>query len=40
MLTRVLRIILEILLDHPSDTYVFTMKMEIMLVPTSNKLLV
>ncbi|GKC25723.1 retrotransposon protein, putative, unclassified [Tanacetum coccineum] len=39
MLTRVLRIILEILLDHPSDTYVFTMKMEIMLVPTSNKLL-
>ncbi|GKB28312.1 hypothetical protein Tco_0867713 [Tanacetum coccineum] len=24
---------------HPSDTYVFTMKMEILLEPTSNKLL-
>ncbi|GJV30353.1 hypothetical protein Tco_1386801 [Tanacetum coccineum] len=26
--------------EHPSDTYVFTMKMEILLEPTSNKLLV
>ncbi|GKD43119.1 retrovirus-related pol polyprotein from transposon TNT 1-94 [Tanacetum coccineum] len=37
---RVLRIILEILPEHPSDTQVFTMKMEILLEPTSNKLLV
>nr|GEV15944.1 hypothetical protein [Tanacetum cinerariifolium] len=37
---RVLRIILEILPEHPSDTYVFTVKMEILLEPTSNKLLV
>ncbi|GJZ95498.1 hypothetical protein Tco_0667832 [Tanacetum coccineum] len=27
-------------LEHPSDTYVFTMKMEILLEPTSNKLMV
>nr|GEY90027.1 putative reverse transcriptase domain-containing protein [Tanacetum cinerariifolium] len=40
LLTRVLRIILEILPEQPSDTYVFTMKMEILLEPTSNKLLV
>ncbi|GKA62790.1 hypothetical protein Tco_0762309 [Tanacetum coccineum] len=38
MLTRVLRIILVFLLEHPSDTKVFTMKMEILLEPTSNKL--
>ncbi|GKF27338.1 hypothetical protein Tco_0083232, partial [Tanacetum coccineum] len=25
---------------HPSDTYVFTMKIEILLEPTSNKLMV
>nr|GEV86673.1 retrovirus-related Pol polyprotein from transposon TNT 1-94 [Tanacetum cinerariifolium] len=31
---------LEILPEHLSDTYVFTMKMEILLEPTSNKLLV
>ncbi|GKA46815.1 retrovirus-related pol polyprotein from transposon TNT 1-94 [Tanacetum coccineum] len=37
---RVLRIILVILPEHPSDTYVFTMKMEILLEPTSNKLMV
>ncbi|GJY59272.1 hypothetical protein Tco_0459164 [Tanacetum coccineum] len=37
---RVLRIIPVILPEHPSDTYVFTMKMEILLEPTSNKLLV
>nr|GEV94272.1 copia protein [Tanacetum cinerariifolium] len=36
----VLRIILEILPEHLSDTYVFTMKMEILLEPSSNKLLV
>ncbi|GKD43178.1 hypothetical protein Tco_1267823 [Tanacetum coccineum] len=36
---RVLRIILVILPEHPSDTYVFTMKMEILLEPTSNKLM-
>ncbi|GJT65717.1 uncharacterized mitochondrial protein-like protein [Tanacetum coccineum] len=29
-----------ILPEHPSDTYVFTVKMEILLEPTSNKLLV
>ncbi|GJT54221.1 hypothetical protein Tco_0989275 [Tanacetum coccineum] len=40
MLTRVLRIILVIVPEHPSDTYVLTMKMEILLEPTSNKLLV
>ncbi|GJY03848.1 hypothetical protein Tco_0369788 [Tanacetum coccineum] len=39
MLTRVLRIILVIVPEHPSDTYVLTMKMEILLEPTSNKLL-
>ncbi|GJZ64150.1 hypothetical protein Tco_0620571 [Tanacetum coccineum] len=33
---RVLRIILLILPEYQSDTYVFTMKMEILLVPTSN----
>nr|GEU63571.1 hypothetical protein [Tanacetum cinerariifolium] len=27
-------------IEHPSDTYVFTMKMEILLEPTTNKLLV
>ncbi|GJY60994.1 hypothetical protein Tco_0461651 [Tanacetum coccineum] len=37
---RVLRIILVILPEHPSDTKVFTMKMEILLEPTSNKLIV
>ncbi|GJU07104.1 copia protein [Tanacetum coccineum] len=40
LLTRVLRIILVILPEHPSDTYVLTMKMEILLEPASNKLLV
>ncbi|GJV87720.1 hypothetical protein Tco_1531658 [Tanacetum coccineum] len=39
MLTRVLCIILVIVPEHPSDTYVLTMKMEILLEPTSNKLL-
>ncbi|GJY05194.1 reverse transcriptase domain-containing protein [Tanacetum coccineum] len=39
MLTRVLRIILVIVPEHRSDTYVFTMKMEILLEPASNKLL-
>nr|GEV38643.1 Gag-Pol polyprotein [Tanacetum cinerariifolium] len=37
---RVLRIILEILPEHLSNTQVFTMKMEILLEPTSNKLLI
>nr|GFA11266.1 uncharacterized mitochondrial protein AtMg00810-like [Tanacetum cinerariifolium] len=37
---RVLRIFLENLPKHPSDTKVFTVKMEILLEPTSNKLLV
>nr|GEX49345.1 reverse transcriptase domain-containing protein [Tanacetum cinerariifolium] len=37
---RVLRIFLENLPEHLSDTKVFTMKMEILLEPTSNKLLV
>ncbi|GJZ39573.1 hypothetical protein Tco_0586136 [Tanacetum coccineum] len=37
---RVLRIILVILPEHQSDTKVFTVKMEILLEPTSNKLLV
>ncbi|GJW96805.1 hypothetical protein Tco_0178613 [Tanacetum coccineum] len=32
-------IILVIVPEHPSDTYVFIMKMEILLEPTSNKLL-
>nr|GEW87162.1 hypothetical protein [Tanacetum cinerariifolium] len=36
---RVLRSFLENLPEHPSDTKVFTMKMEILLEPTSNKLL-
>ncbi|GKE04521.1 hypothetical protein Tco_1396539 [Tanacetum coccineum] len=36
---RVLRIILVILPEHLSDTYVSTMKMEILLEPTSNKLM-
>nr|GEY71181.1 Gag-Pol polyprotein [Tanacetum cinerariifolium] len=36
----VLHIFLENLPEHPSDTKVFTMKMEILLEPTSNKLLV
>ncbi|GJW33679.1 hypothetical protein Tco_0053711 [Tanacetum coccineum] len=40
VLTRILRIILVVLPEHPSDTYVFTMKMEILLEPTSNKLMV
>ncbi|GKA03600.1 hypothetical protein Tco_0676381 [Tanacetum coccineum] len=40
LLTRVLRIILVILPEHPSDTYVLIMKMEILLEPASNKLLV
>ncbi|GJT64118.1 hypothetical protein Tco_1015598 [Tanacetum coccineum] len=35
---RVLRIILVVLPEHPSDTKVFTVKMEILLEPTSNKL--
>ncbi|GJU24129.1 hypothetical protein Tco_1162750, partial [Tanacetum coccineum] len=38
--TRVLRIILVILPEHLSDTYVLTMKMEILVEPASNKLLV
>ncbi|GKE85696.1 hypothetical protein Tco_1559438 [Tanacetum coccineum] len=33
-------IILVIVPEHPSDSYVLTMKMEIMLEPASNKLLV
>ncbi|GJT08261.1 gag-pol polyprotein [Tanacetum coccineum] len=40
LLTRVLRIILVIVPEHSSDTYVLTIKMEIVLEPTSNKLLV
>nr|GEU42378.1 retrovirus-related Pol polyprotein from transposon TNT 1-94 [Tanacetum cinerariifolium] len=36
LLQRVLCIILEILPEHPSDTYVFTVKMEILLEPTSK----
>jgi hypothetical protein len=35
-----LRIIHVILPEHPSDMKIFTMKMEILLEPTSNKLLV
>nr|GEV12269.1 hypothetical protein [Tanacetum cinerariifolium] len=37
--SKVLRIFLENLPEHPCDTKVFTMKMEILLEPTSNKLL-
>ena len=37
---RVLRIILVVLPEHPSDTKVFTMKMEILLERTSLKFLV
>ncbi|GJY59919.1 hypothetical protein Tco_0459811 [Tanacetum coccineum] len=40
VIIRVLRIILVVLPEHSSDTYVFTMKMEILLEPTSNKLMV
>ncbi|GKC99248.1 hypothetical protein Tco_1169523 [Tanacetum coccineum] len=40
IIIRVLRIILVVLPEHPSDTYVFTMKIEILLEPTSNKLMV
>ncbi|GJZ91414.1 putative ribonuclease H-like domain-containing protein [Tanacetum coccineum] len=39
-ISRVLRIILVVLPEHLSDTKVFTMKMEILLELTSNKLLV
>ncbi|GJT61133.1 hypothetical protein Tco_1004666 [Tanacetum coccineum] len=39
IIIRVLRIILVVLPEHSSDTYVFTMKMEILLEPTSNKLM-
>ncbi|GJY23199.1 hypothetical protein Tco_0396857 [Tanacetum coccineum] len=39
LLTRVLRIILVIVPEHLSDTYVLTMKMEFLLEPASNKLL-
>ncbi|GJY85932.1 hypothetical protein Tco_0499958 [Tanacetum coccineum] len=37
---RVLRIILVVLPEHPSDTKVLSMKMEILLEPTSNKFLI
>ncbi|GKF03026.1 hypothetical protein Tco_0029949 [Tanacetum coccineum] len=40
VIIRVLRIILVVLPEHLSDTYVFTMKMEILLEPTSSKLMV
>ncbi|GKA24247.1 hypothetical protein Tco_0710280 [Tanacetum coccineum] len=40
IIIRVLRIILVVLPEHPSDTYVFTMKMEILLESTSSKLMV
>ncbi|GJZ54811.1 hypothetical protein Tco_0610004 [Tanacetum coccineum] len=40
VIIRVLRIILVVLPEHLSDTYVFTMKMEILLDPTSNKIMV
>ncbi|GKB69074.1 hypothetical protein Tco_0930486 [Tanacetum coccineum] len=40
VIIRVLRIILVVLPEHPSDAYVFTMKMEILLEPTTNKLMV
>ncbi|GJS07311.1 retrovirus-related pol polyprotein from transposon TNT 1-94 [Tanacetum coccineum] len=39
VIIRVLRIILVVLPEHPSDSYVFTMKMEILLEPTSSKLM-
>ncbi|GJV16236.1 hypothetical protein Tco_1361559 [Tanacetum coccineum] len=39
IIIKVLPIILVVLPEHPSDTYVFTMKMEILLEPTSNKLM-
>ncbi|GJZ38643.1 reverse transcriptase domain-containing protein [Tanacetum coccineum] len=38
-ISQFLRIILEVLPEHPSDTKVLTMKMEILLELTSNKLL-
>ncbi|GJU47646.1 hypothetical protein Tco_1204912 [Tanacetum coccineum] len=37
---RVIRIILVVLPEHQSDTYVFTMKMEILSVSTSNSIAV
>ncbi|GJV40061.1 hypothetical protein Tco_1418501 [Tanacetum coccineum] len=40
VIIRVLRIILVVLPEHPSDTYAFTIKIEILLEPTSNKLMV
>ncbi|GJT74204.1 hypothetical protein Tco_1040929 [Tanacetum coccineum] len=40
IIIRVLRIILVVLPEHPSGTYVFTMKMEILLKLTSSKLMV
>ncbi|GKA71145.1 hypothetical protein Tco_0777284 [Tanacetum coccineum] len=40
IIIRVLRIILVVFPEHPSDTYVFTMKMEILLEPTSSKLII
>nr|GEU32336.1 copia protein [Tanacetum cinerariifolium] len=40
LLTRVLRIILEILPEHLSGTYVFTVKIDVLLEPISNKLLI
>ncbi|GJT06086.1 hypothetical protein Tco_0840548 [Tanacetum coccineum] len=40
VIIRVLRIIHMVVPEHLSDTYVFTMKMEILLEPTSNKLMV
>ncbi|GJZ74613.1 hypothetical protein Tco_0639078 [Tanacetum coccineum] len=40
IIIRVLRIILVALPEHLSDPYVFTMKMEILLEPTSSKLMV
>ncbi|GJU36699.1 hypothetical protein Tco_1185053 [Tanacetum coccineum] len=40
IIIRVLRIILVVFPEHSSDTYMFTMKMEILLEPTSSKLMV
>ncbi|GJW01446.1 hypothetical protein Tco_1556697 [Tanacetum coccineum] len=40
VIIKVLRFILVVLSEYPSDTYVFTMNMEILLEPTSNKLMV
>ncbi|GJV30175.1 ribonuclease H-like domain-containing protein [Tanacetum coccineum] len=40
IIIRVLRIILVVLPEHPSDNYVFTMNMEILLEPASNKLMI